>query len=103
MEHDLSLLVPKLRLGTRGREALLPVSALRGSRASRRAFPSGAWEREVKSFLAEVIQGFDMSTVYPLFSACGAHRDLGRQHGEQARAQVRGFLDYLAHALSLSR
>src|SRR4051812_9581077 len=44
-----------------------------------------------------------MSAVYPLFSARGAHRELGRQHGEQAREQVRGFLDYLAHLLRLSR
>src|SRR5205085_11609272 len=46
-------LIPKLRLGTHGREAPLRVrptgKALpprgRGSGASRRAFPSGAWER----------------------------------------------------------
>ena len=44
-----------------------------------------------------------MSEVYPLFTARGAHHELGRQHGEQARTQVRGFLDYLAHSLCLSR
>ena len=44
-----------------------------------------------------------MSEVYPLFTARGNHRELGRQHGEQARTQVCGFLDYLAQALHLSR
>jgi len=44
-----------------------------------------------------------MPEVYPLFSARGTHPDLGRQHGEQARTQVRGFLNYLAHLLRLSR
>jgi isopenicillin-N N-acyltransferase-like protein len=44
-----------------------------------------------------------MGKVYPLFNAQGTHRELGRQHGEQGRAQVRGFLDYLAHSLRLSR
>jgi len=44
-----------------------------------------------------------MSEAYPQFAARGTHRELGRQHGEQARAQVRGFLDYLAHLLRLSR
>jgi isopenicillin-N N-acyltransferase-like protein len=40
---------------------------------------------------------------YPLFTARGSHRILGRQHGEQARTRVRGFLDYLAGTLRLSR
>lgn len=40
---------------------------------------------------------------YPCYNAKGAPRDLGRQHGEQARAQIRGFLDYLAANLKLSR
>lgn len=44
-----------------------------------------------------------MSEVYPLFTARGSHRELGRQYGEQARTQVRGFLDYLARSLRLSR
>ena len=43
------------------------------------------------------------SSSYPLFSASGAPRALGQQHGEQARSQVRAFLDYLGHALKLSR
>lgn len=42
-------------------------------------------------------------SVYPLFEARGAPVELGRQHGEQAAAQVRGFLDFLAHGLRLSR
>ena len=44
-----------------------------------------------------------MSEVYPLFTARGAHRELGRQHGEQTRTHVRGFLEYLAHSLRLTR
>src|SRR4051812_21602571 len=44
-----------------------------------------------------------MSDSYPLFAARGAHRELGRRHGEQARGRVRGFLDYLGHTLALSR
>jgi isopenicillin-N N-acyltransferase-like protein len=44
-----------------------------------------------------------MSDVYPLFTARGSHRDLGRQHGEQARTHIRGFLDYLTHWFRLSR
>jgi isopenicillin-N N-acyltransferase-like protein len=45
----------------------------------------------------------DVSRSYPLFSAGGTPRALGRQHGEQARGQVRGFIDYLGHLLRLSR
>ncbi len=44
-----------------------------------------------------------MREAYPLFVARGTPRELGRQHGEQARTRVRGFLDYLAHSLRLSR
>jgi isopenicillin-N N-acyltransferase like protein len=44
-----------------------------------------------------------MNEAYPLFTARGAHRELGRQHGEQARTRVRGFRDYLVHSLRLPR
>jgi hypothetical protein len=43
------------------------------------------------------------STPYPLFCAVGSHRELGRQHGEQAAEQIRGFLEYLAASMGLSR
>lgn len=43
-----------------------------------------------------------MSDQFPLFEAVGDHRELGRQHGEQAREQITGFLDYLASSLQLS-
>jgi isopenicillin-N N-acyltransferase like protein len=43
------------------------------------------------------------SEAYPLFEARGPHRELGRQHGEQARTRVRAFLDYLGRSLRLSR
>jgi isopenicillin-N N-acyltransferase-like protein len=44
-----------------------------------------------------------MSEAYPLFTARGGHRELGREHGEQARSRVRGFLDYLGQTLRLAR
>ncbi|MBI1917281.1 MAG: hypothetical protein HYS12_21485 [Planctomycetes bacterium] len=44
-----------------------------------------------------------MSEPYPLFEARGTPRELGRQHGEQARARIQAFLNYLAHSLRLSR
>src|SRR5436309_1718840 len=44
-----------------------------------------------------------MSEAYPLFEARGTSRELGRLHGEQARARVRAFLDYLNRSLRLSR
>jgi len=43
-----------------------------------------------------------MSVQFPLFEAAGSHRELGRQHGEQAREQIVGFLDYLANSLQIS-
>ena len=45
-----------------------------------------------------------MPDVYPLVEARGTHRELGRQHGEQCRDRVRGFLDYLGqHAAAAAR
>ena len=44
-----------------------------------------------------------MSKQYPLFEAQGEPRDLGRQHGEQAREQIRGYLDFLSESLRLTR
>src|SRR5262245_39133023 len=40
---------------------------------------------------------------YRLYEARGTQRQLGRQHGEQGRAQIHGFLDYLGKLLKLSR
>jgi isopenicillin-N N-acyltransferase-like protein len=40
---------------------------------------------------------------YRLYEARGTQRQLGRQHGEQGRAQIHGFLDYLGTLLKLSR
>jgi isopenicillin-N N-acyltransferase-like protein len=39
---------------------------------------------------------------FPLLEAAGTPRELGRQHGEQCRRQLRAFLDYLRAALKLS-
>jgi isopenicillin-N N-acyltransferase-like protein len=44
-----------------------------------------------------------MDPTYPLFEARGTPRELGRQHGEQCRERLRGFLDYLGVTLQLSR
>lgn len=40
---------------------------------------------------------------YPLIQARGSHEELGRQHGEQCRTQLRGLLEYLGVTLKLSR
>ena len=40
---------------------------------------------------------------YPFFEAGGGPCELGRQHGEQAREQIRGFVDFLAAGLKLSK
>jgi isopenicillin-N N-acyltransferase-like protein len=43
-----------------------------------------------------------MTGTYPLFTARGTHRELGRQHGEQCRDRLLAFLDYLGRTLRLS-
>jgi isopenicillin-N N-acyltransferase-like protein len=43
-----------------------------------------------------------MALQYPCFEARGTPIELGRQHGEQCRWRLRGFVDYLAHTLRLS-
>lgn len=40
---------------------------------------------------------------YPLFRAAGAPSELGRQHGDQAREKIQGFLDFLQRTLGLTR
>ncbi len=44
-----------------------------------------------------------MSQQYPFFEAHGEPCELGRQHGEQAAGQIRGYLDFLAESLHVSR
>jgi isopenicillin-N N-acyltransferase-like protein len=44
-----------------------------------------------------------MSNSFPFYSARGTPRELGRQHGEQARLPILAYLDYLGHTLKLSR
>ncbi len=44
-----------------------------------------------------------MTQQYPFFEAHGEPRELGRQHGEQAAEQIRGYLDFLAQSLRLTR
>ncbi len=62
---------------------------------NRNAIPAGG----------EMTQGQDRPgpVAYPFFRVRGTPRDLGRQHGEQARGRIRGFLDYLGRLLGLSR
>jgi isopenicillin-N N-acyltransferase-like protein len=42
-----------------------------------------------------------MATEYPLFEARGTPREVGRQHGAQAREQIRGYLAALAESLQI--
>ena len=44
-----------------------------------------------------------METSYPLVRARGSHRELGRQHGEQAAEKIDRYLDYLADTLECPR
>ena len=44
-----------------------------------------------------------MTQQYPLFEAHGEPRELGRQHGEQASAQIHGYLEFLAESLRVTR
>jgi protein-tyrosine-phosphatase/predicted choloylglycine hydrolase len=56
--------------------------------------------QKVKELLAR-LQGAVNS--FPLLQAQGSPRQLGRQHGEQCRVQLRAFLDYLGATLKLTR
>ncbi len=40
---------------------------------------------------------------YPFYRAAGTHRELGRQHGEQAQEQIRAHLDFMCASLQLTR
>lgn len=40
---------------------------------------------------------------YPIYRAAGSHRELGRQHGQQAAARIRAHVDYLCLTQKLSR
>lgn len=40
---------------------------------------------------------------YPLYRARGSHRQLGREHGEQAADRIRAHIDYLCSTQKLSR
>lgn len=42
-------------------------------------------------------------TRYPLYTAKGTHRELGRQHGEQAAAKIAAHLDLIRSSAKLSR
>lgn len=44
-----------------------------------------------------------MTQQYPLIDAQGSPTELGHQHGEQAGEQIRGYLEYLAESLRLTR
>ncbi|MBM3737933.1 MAG: hypothetical protein FJW39_19295 [Acidobacteria bacterium] len=40
---------------------------------------------------------------YPLFTAAGSHRELGRQHGEQARDHIARHLDVMCSGMRITR
>ncbi|MFN7919459.1 MAG: C45 family peptidase [Bryobacteraceae bacterium] len=40
---------------------------------------------------------------YPIYRARGSHRELGRQHGEQAAAKIAAHLDYMAATSKMTR
>ena len=44
-----------------------------------------------------------MTATFPCIEVSGTHREMGRQHGTQARERIRGYLDNLAESLKLSR
>lgn len=44
-----------------------------------------------------------MSQQYLFFEAAGEPNELGRQHGEQAAEQIRGYLNFLAESMRLTR
>jgi isopenicillin-N N-acyltransferase like protein len=44
----------------------------------------------------------DVALSYPLVRARGSHFELGRQHGEQCRKQISGFVEYLQTTLGIS-
>ena len=44
-----------------------------------------------------------MPQQYPFFEATGNAHEVGRQHGEQARVQIHGYLDFLANSLQVGR
>lgn len=40
---------------------------------------------------------------YPIFTAAGSPRELGRQHGEQARMQIVGYVGWMCESLKLTQ
>ena len=40
---------------------------------------------------------------YPIYRATGTHRQLGQQHGEQAKQHIHAHLDYMCAAMRISR
>ena len=62
----------------------------------------------VTSRLGEAVQEKEPMTTtsvtsFPFFRAEGTHRQLGRQHGEQAVEHIKAHLDYLRESMKLSR
>ena len=45
----------------------------------------------------------DRDPSFPFFRAAGTHRELGRQHGQQAAEHIKAHLDYLCTSMKLSR
>jgi isopenicillin-N N-acyltransferase-like protein len=56
-----------------------------------------------RTFLLAASAKLGAPVEYPLFHAEGSHRELGRQHGEQAEGQIHAHLDLMTEAGPLSR
>ena len=73
---------------------------------TRRAFLEGAATSAVASLLpgcGTSVAGRGDSREYRLVRAEGTHRELGRQHGEQAAEHIRAHVDYIARTQKLNR
>ena len=66
---------------------------------SRRGFLSAA----ASGVLLAAPARMNVPSEYPLVVAKGSHRELGRQHGEQASGKIHAHLDFIASEARLSR
>ena len=73
----------------------------------------GVVAASVSGRLAEAVQGEaegqkePMNTAkltsFPFLRAAGTHRELGRQHGQQAAEHIKAHLDHMRESMKLSR
>jgi isopenicillin-N N-acyltransferase like protein len=72
---------------------------MRQSGSTRRAFAVALTAAALRASPKPTVQPAE----YPLFRARGTHRDLGRQHGEQAANYIRPHLDLMCASHKISR